>query len=105
MATAGKKSSASKGAAKKKPARGVPGKRSAGVPRTPGAPNQIVQLSDGLYVRSGVTGAVRKLTTAEAAAVSDLLAQRQALGEQLAECLANKGFTLSNDIIWDSPPW
>jgi hypothetical protein len=103
MATKGKKASpkASKRAVSRPAAK--KGKRS----RTYGSgspPNYLIYASDGLYVRSGLTGELRKLTDEEASAIGDLLQKRQKLGQKLAERLAGRGFSLAASEIWDGPP-
>ena len=58
-----------------------------------------------MFVQSGTTGEVRKLTDEEAAAVSKLLEKRQKLGLEIAELLQTRGFDLTISPIWDGPPW
>jgi hypothetical protein len=67
----------------------------------PTSPNLLLIGSDGLYVRSGSTGEVRKLTAEETAAVEPLLEQRQALGTRITDELTNRGFTLAPDPTID----
>jgi hypothetical protein len=103
MATS-KKQVEPKAAKKKKreaPAPRKPSKRSPSGP----SPNFLINASNGLFVQSGTTGEVRKLTDEEAAAVSKLLEKRQKLGLEIAELLQTRGFDLPTSIIWDGPPW
>ena len=103
MATSGKKASSK--SAKKSSERSAPASAKASRSyRSASPPNYLIYASDGLYVRSGSTGKLRKLTDEEAAAIADLLKKRQKLGQQLAERLAGRGFALAPSEIWDGPP-
>ena len=102
MATKSTRRSLSKAVPKTKPkvaaSQGGPARSLSGPQR-----NFLISASNGLFLKSGSTGQVRKLTDDEAAAISELLEKRQELGLKLSELLEKEDFVLSASGIWDGP--
>src|SRR4051794_19589886 len=86
---------------KKAPARPRPTASERRTPTARTAPAPLTSLnylfvgSNGLYVRSGATGAIRPLTPEEVDAVMPLIEQRRQLGLALTAALSSGAFVLS----------
>jgi hypothetical protein len=105
MATASKKARPTKAGGKAKPTQPAAPKGARPRPRSEPSspPNFLINASNGLFLQSGATGELRKLTDDEVSAIGKVLSKRQKLGLKLAQLLTDRGFTLSPSEIFDGP--